>query len=57
MEENRIKTFGTVGELIDALKQYPADMPVRINYEEFANRDVAGIKVEDGTVYIVAEDI
>jgi hypothetical protein len=54
MEENRIKT---VEELIEALKQYPANMPIAINYEEFAHRGIAGIKVEDGKVYIVAEDI
>jgi hypothetical protein len=54
MEENSIKT---VGELIDALKSYPANMPIRINYEEFARRGITEIKVEDGKLYIVAEDL
>jgi hypothetical protein len=53
MDEN----IKTVGELIKALKQFSPDTPVEINYEEFAYRDIAGIKIEDGKVYIVAEDI
>jgi hypothetical protein len=53
MEEN----IKTVGKLIEALKQFSPDTPIRVNYEEFANQDIAGIKVEDGKVYIVAEDI
>jgi hypothetical protein len=51
------KNIKTVGELIEVLKQYPASMPVGICYEEFAHQNIAGIKIEDGKVYIVAEDI